>query len=61
MVQTSLRVLVGVPHGCVSCLLFFLVCVPLGGHVCAVPAADAAEPGRIHVHHQDVAHPQLQE
>lgn len=61
MVQISLCVLVGIPHGCVSCLLFFLVCVSLGGHVCAVPAADAAEPGRIHMHHQDFTHPQLQE
>lgn len=46
---------------CVMSSFLSCVCVSLGGHVCAVPAADAAEPGRIHVHHQDVAHPQLQE
>lgn len=46
---------------CVLSLMFFLVCMSLGGHVCAVSTADAAEPGRIHMHHKDVAHSELQE
>lgn len=50
-----------VTHGCVFCLLLFLVCMPPGGHVCAAPTAGAAEPGRIHMHHKDVAYSQLQE
>lgn len=44
---------------CVMPSFLSCVCAPLGGHVCTVPAADATEPGRIHVHHPDVAHPQL--